>query len=84
MSSQAVGAAMAVVMFVGAANDDAGPEQRARLREAIKPLEDESLTASQAYETVMRQTVEIMGPDWRPSGEWDEWITALLADGSER
>lgn len=72
------GSALTVVMFVGAANADASPDQRALLKDAIKPLRDDSLTPSEAYVAVVLGTAEVMGPDWRPTGQWDEWITALL------
>lgn len=79
----AISRALLVVMFIGAANQDATPEQRARLRgEALPPLKDETLTAAQAYEKTVRTAAAIMGPDWRPRGEWDEWITALLREAA--
>jgi hypothetical protein len=76
----AFGAALTVVMFVGAANSDATPEQRTQLKDAIAPLSDKSIPASDAYAQVIRRTADVMGPEWRPSGEWAEWITALLEE----
>jgi hypothetical protein len=82
-SAGAIKRALVVVMFVGAANQDATQEQRARLRdEALPPLKDEALTPGQAYEKTVRTTAAIMGPDWRPTGVWDEWITALLDEAA--
>lgn len=78
--STAVGRALVVVMFVGAANADATPEQREQLKEAITPLRDQDLTASEAYKAVVYGVADVMGPHWRPRGEWEEWITALLDD----
>lgn len=74
----AMGAALTVVMFVGAANADATPAQREQLKTAIEPFKDKDLTASEAYAAVIRGTADIMGPAWRPRGEWDAWITRLL------
>lgn len=70
--------ALLVVMFVGAANADATPEQRERLRTTVSFLRDRSLTASEAYVKAVKHTAEVMGPDWRPKGEWDETITNIL------
>lgn len=73
---------MLVVMFIGAANADATPQQRLRLKaEALPPLRDETLTAAEAYVRAVKTTAEIMGSDWRPTGEWDETITAILGWG---
>lgn len=83
MSVDPIRRAMVVLMFVGAANADATPEQRARLRdEVLPPLRDESIPARDAYVRAARVVVDVMGPEWRPAGEWDEWITALLGEAS--
>lgn len=83
MSAAAIRRSLAVVMFVGAANADATREQRSRLRdEALPPLKDEALTPGQAYEKTIRITAAIMGPDWRPNGEWEDWILALIGEGA--
>lgn len=74
-------AALMVIAVVGAANSEATEEQRDRLREeALPPLSDKSLPASEAYAAVVRKTGEIMGPGWRPKGEWDDWLVALLSE----
>lgn len=74
-------AALLVLAFIGSATSEATPEQRDRLRhETLPPLYDETLPASEAYEKAIRTTAEIMGTDWRPKGEWDSWITALLEE----
>lgn len=77
---QALSKALLVVMFVGAANADATPAQREQLKDAIDPLRDQTLTASEAYKAVVYGTADVMGPTWRPRGEWEAWITALLDD----
>jgi hypothetical protein len=76
-----IGSALVLVMFVAAANDDATDEQRARLKKCLAPLKDEALTASESYVAVIRGTARIMGPTWRPQGEWADWIDRLLEEG---
>jgi len=73
--TDALGSAMSVVLFIGSANAMATPEQRQRMKdEALPPLHDKSLSASQAYRAAMEKTIEIMGPDWVPG---DEWLTVI-------
>lgn len=82
-SADSIRRALAVVMFVGAANADATREQRNQLRDqALPPLKDSSLTPSQAYEKTVRRTAAIMGPAWRPNGEWEDWLLALLDEAA--
>lgn len=82
MNADAIRRAMIVVLFVGAATSDASPEQRERLKaEALPPLYDKALKPGNAYKACVLATAAVMGPDWRPRGEWDEWIVALL-DGA--
>lgn len=82
-SADSIRRALAVVMFVGVANSDATREQRHRLRdEALPPLKDPALTPAQAYEKTVRRTAAIMGPAWRPNGEWEDWLLAMVAEGA--
>jgi hypothetical protein len=67
---------LALVMFIGAARADADPTQRDRLKAEIPPLLEEYVHEG-SPETVLRQVVEIMGPQWRPTGEWATWIDGL-------
>lgn len=67
---------LALVMFIGAARADADPTQRDRLKAEIPPLLEEYGDGG-SPETVLRQVVEIMGPQWRPTGEWATWIDGL-------
>jgi hypothetical protein len=53
-----------VVLFIGAANKDA------ILRDTPDPKE--------AMASAVLKTAEVMGPEWRPAGEWDEAITNVL------
>lgn len=73
-----------VISWVGAANSAASPAQRKRLKRTIEVLRDDSYTAGEAYKKVILDTAEIMGRDWRPEGEWDSWITALLKEHDEQ
>lgn len=76
------GPALSVTLFVADAARHATPEQRARLKsEALPPLRDTKLTASEAYRAVLTKTVEIMGPDWDLDPETKAWIDGLL-DGT--
>ena len=70
--------ALLVVMFVGAANKDASPEQRARLKHEALPLLRDTPDPREAMVNVVLKTAEVMGEDWRPTGEWDEAITNIL------
>jgi len=78
---EAMRRAMIVIAFVGAAAADATPAQRSLLRDdALPPLRDPELSAAQAYEKTLRTTGRIMGKDWRPAGEWEDWLLSLLGD----
>lgn len=68
-----------VVLYVGAANADATAQQRARLKAEVLPtIKDPQTPPSEAMAQAVRLTAQIMGPDWQPKGEWDDWITSLL------
>lgn len=82
-SADSIRRALAVVMFVGAANADATIEQRTRLRnEALPPLKDDALTPGEAYQKTVTTTAAIMGPTWRPKGEREDWLLALLDEAA--
>lgn len=82
-SADSIRRALTVVMFVGAANADATIEQRARLRdEALPPLKDDALTPGEAYRKTVTTAAAIMGPAWRPKGEWETWLLALLDEAA--
>lgn len=80
ISTGAIARAMVLLTWVGAANHDATPEQRAQLREVIRVLRDDSVPTAKAYEQVIRETAAVMGPDWRPTGEWAAQIESLMRD----
>lgn len=83
-SEESIRRALLVIAWVAAANSTATPEQRVRLKETVEVLRDDSYSAGQAYEMVIRGTAAIMGPDWMPEGEWDTWIKSLLAGSPAR
>lgn len=72
---------LALVMFVAAARADATHEQRGRLDERLKPL-IQSFRADGDPEPLLLKVIEIMGPEWEPSGEWKAWIDSLLSGGA--
>lgn len=77
----AFGPGLAVTLFVASAMRTATPEQRERIRaEALPPLKDRSLTASEAYRATLTRTLEIMGPDWDLDAETRAWIKAFIGD----
>jgi hypothetical protein len=67
-----------VVLFVGAANKDATPEQRTRIKEEALPILRDTPDPRDAMATTVLKIAEIMGEEWRPEGEWDEAITNVL------
>jgi hypothetical protein len=67
-----------VVLFIGAANKDATPEQRARLKTEALPILRDTPDPKEAMASAVLKTAEVMGPEWRPAGEWDEAITNVL------
>lgn len=70
--------AFLVVLFIGAANKDATLEQRGRLRDEALPILKDTPDPREAMAGAVLKTSEIMGPEWRPEGEWDEAITNVL------
>lgn len=80
-NQEAVRRGLLVTMFIGAAVSDATPEQRVDLQDQVLPiLKDESLPAGDAMANAVKATATVMGPDWRPTGEWDAYILKLLDD----
>lgn len=75
-------APLALVMLIGSALADAGPEQRVRLREEVTVLLQQ-FREDGRMKPLIDKVIEIMGPDWRPTGEWDLFLKNLLA-GDER
>lgn len=74
-----VASGLLVTLFIGAANADASADQCGRLRDEVLPiLRDPDTPPRQAMVDAVRHAAVVMGPDWRPTGEWDGWVTAIL------
>jgi hypothetical protein len=67
---------LAFTLWVGAANADATPEQRRRIQDSI-PIALEHYVVD-GDEMPVRTIIQIvMGPDWKPTGEWADFIASL-------
>lgn len=75
-------APLALVMLIGSALADSTPEQRVRLREEITVLLRQ-FREDGRMRPVIDAVIEIMGPDWRPTREWELFLKNLL-DGDDR
>ena len=73
---EAITLAEALAQPVERRQADADPAQRDRLKAEIPPLLEEYVHGG-SPETVLRRVVEIMGPQWRPTGEWATWIDKM-------
>lgn len=81
MSETGFQVGLLVVLFIGAANADATLAQRRRLKDEVLPiLGDRATPPRQAMVDAVRHTAVVMGPNWRPTGEWDTWITSILEE----
>lgn len=78
-NEEAVRRALLAVMFIGAASNDATPAQRLALQEEVLPvLQNPHFNAGDAMAQAILDTQSVMGAPWKPTGEWDDWILALL------
>lgn len=72
---------MAFILFIGAAHNDANPEQRQRLRSEVMPLikrfKEAPLNDKASMYAVLNKVCDIMG-DWIPNDEAQQAIDALL------
>jgi hypothetical protein len=76
------GQALRFVLFLGAAMHDANTEQRKQLREKVNPLLERYRVTG--HEVLVRIAVrDVMGQDWRPSGDWKKQID-LLRDKEDK
>jgi hypothetical protein len=64
--------ALTVLLYLGAALEDADPAQKRALREQVFPAVDE-----ETDRMVRSRIREVMGKQWRPSGEWADQLAAL-------
>lgn len=76
---------VAFTLYITAARYDANPSQLTALRSqvvpAIQDLKRRDVTAEEIRRLlaiVINRVQGIMGPQWRPTGEWMEAIDALL------
>lgn len=81
MNMDAVTRALAFVMFVGAAREDASPDQRHRLGVVVPPLLKAYKAGEVEEETIRRAVRKIMGREWRPSARWREGFWGDAIDG---
>ena len=77
----ALSAHLALVMFIGSARAEATLDQRSRLAAEVKPLLG-TFRADGDPKPLLLKVIEIMGPEWEPSGEWKAWIDSLLSGGA--
>jgi len=76
MSFQSFAGPLAFTLFIGAARADATPAQRQALQERLMPLLPRY--RSEGDEGPIRAAVrDVMGVDWKPTGQWREWISKL-------
>lgn len=76
----AVGAAARFLLTLQAALSDATPAQAKRLRKRMPPLIDQ-MRANGDAAPIRRLIREVLGPEWRPTGEAAEWIEAMTDHG---
>lgn len=83
MSSKGLGGYLAFTMFVGAAWEDAFEYQRVMIRtQGRVHLEHmrakDPAVGKAAMVAFLKDIQEIMGPKWKPSGEWAVVIENML------
>lgn len=69
---------LAFTMYVSAAYADATGSQRAQMQERVRPVLPELKKNSLAGLTILKEVYEIMGPGWHPTGDYEQWLRALL------
>jgi hypothetical protein len=68
-----LGEALALTMLVGAANWDATPEQREKLRTRLTPLLQRY--KEDGNEAHIRAALrDVMGVQWKPTGDWATFL----------
>lgn len=68
--------ALRFIMVLGAAQSDATPEQRRHMNDRIRPLM-EQFREDGNPKPIIDQISATLGQDWRPSGEWAEFLKGL-------
>lgn len=68
---------LAFVAYVASARSDATAEQAVGLRCDVLPLLDRYRAGEIPEDVIFRKVEEIMGSDWRPSGDWADQLDVL-------
>lgn len=74
---------LAFSLYIGAANAEATPAQRTLLRTALPPLIQELRVSREAALPILQAVTRIMGPGWRPTGDWAHQIDLLVPPGAD-
>lgn len=81
---------LALTLYVAAARNDANGDQRQLLRTMLPPMiqrmrdyQNDDHNWPLAAKSLLMRVHQIMGPQWRPKGEWDAYITTLLRGEEE-
>lgn len=64
-------------LLLGAMRADAAPEQREEIRIVYETTKDAFMAGKLTWAEWLGGFMEIMGPDWRPTGEWAAQLKAL-------
>lgn len=76
---RALGDGVALIAVANAAFADADPRQRLRLRTELPGLMDE-YKVNGDIRPLVRKFREVMGEEWKPTGEWRRWINRALQE----
>jgi hypothetical protein len=68
-------------LYIGAANFDATPNERARLRNVIPPMLEGLKAGTVTAKEILAKVEEIMPPEWTPSDPWKTQIVRLWDGG---
>lgn len=69
----ALASTVAMLLYVGAAREDATPDQVAELRARVLPALEDGASDRE----VRRLVRDVMGRGWRPSPRWAEQVRSL-------
>lgn len=73
-----LGGWLAFTLYVGAAVADGDTVQRQALHDRVRPQLQELKEDRAAAQRILATIGEIMGADWRPTGPWEQHISAML------
>ncbi|AVO25166.1 hypothetical protein KHQ84_gp176 [Rhodococcus phage Finch] len=78
VDAKSLAKSMKIVLTVGAAQQEATPEQREQLKTRLLPyVQSDAYVKLGREEPIWAMLADIMGRDWKPSGEWAEHLAAL-------